>query len=213
MFKNEVLGLKSGDSQCTPLGSLAVDTASDSQYVSCEGLTRITNADKSLPSFTQDSLNSVYIWPSQEDKVLFTFSEQKQIDSLAIHYYSNFDNQGLPKLRFYAVPEDFEVQDEVKSSYPMSIIDEVRPRREQEGLRNKSRTVAFQTSKILMTKSDTKNYQFYLSEVEFFTNDIGKHLHIHACIHVDKHTHTLVERHCISAIRTNSFPLFPHRLC
>ena len=179
MFKSEVLGLSSGDSQCTPLGNLAVDTPSDANYVSCEGPTRITDSQKSLPVFTQDSPDSVYIWGSQKDKVLFTFSDQKDIHSLALHYFSNSDNQALPKLRFYAVPEDFEVQDEVRGSYPMTIIDEVRPGREQEGLRNKSKTVDFHTSKILMTKSYTKNYQFYLSEVEFFTNNIGKHSFTH----------------------------------
>ncbi len=171
---------------CTPLGD--VDTSSvNSQYVSCEGPTRITDSENSILAFTHETHDSVYIWGSEEDRVLFTFSTEKSFNSLAIHYFSNSDNQGLPKLKFYAVPDDFEVQDALKNEYLMAIIDEVRPGRENEGLCNKSKAVNFQSSKILMTKGYTKTYQFYVSEVEFFTNDIGKHT---LTIALTKHTHT-----------------------
>ncbi len=175
VIQNEVLGLGS-ETNCTPLDTeaAAVSTSSTAGYVSCDHPTRITDSHKSTPVFTQDTHNTVYTWGNKDDRVLFTFSSTKSIDSIVIHYFSNSDNQGLPKLRFNAVPDDFEVMDTIERSYPLGIIDAVRPGREEPGLKNKSRNVGFETRKILLTKKKKKNYLFSLSEIEFFTSDIGK---------------------------------------
>ena len=170
-IRNEVVGLE--DENCIPLTSPDVSSASSVEFVHCHHPTRITDSDKSQPTFTQDTHNSVYIWPSRPDQVLFTFSSRKLINSITLHYYSNEDNQGLPKLRFFAVPEDFKVTDRPSSSYPTRVLDAVFPGDEGSGLRNKTMDVPFNTTKILMTKGFTKNYQFYLSEIEFFTSDAG----------------------------------------
>ena len=172
-IRSEVIGL--ANDNCNTLSSPDLGTAEGTEYVHCQHPTRITDSEKSQPIFTQDTYNSVYIWPSKSDQVLFTFSSWKVIDSITIHYFSNEDNQGFPKIRFFAVPEDFEVSDTPDSSNPTRVIDSVSPGNENTGLRNKTRNVPFNTTKILMTKGYTKNYQFYVSEIEFFTSDPGMH--------------------------------------
>ncbi len=175
VIQHQVLGISS-ETNCTPLDTeAAVSTSSTTAgYVSCDHPTRITDSHKSTPVFTQDTHDTVYTWGSKADRVLFTFSSTKTIDSIALHYFSNSDNQGLPKIRLLAVPDDFEVMNTIERSYPLGIIDEVRPGREESGLKNKSRDVGFETSKILLIKDRSKNYHFSLSEIEFFTSDIGE---------------------------------------
>lgn len=85
------------------------------------------------------------------------------------------EDQGHSKIRFYAVPDDFDIQDSLETDrYPKTFIDEALPGSEETGLRNVSRDVRFNTTRVLMTKSESKNYKFVMSEIEFFSCDPGK---------------------------------------
>ena len=182
VIRNEVTGTENDN--CTPLASLGLSSADGAQYLECHHPTTITDSNKNHSNFTQETNGTVYIWSSDPDQVLFIFSSQKLINSITLHYYSNEDNQGLPKLRFFAVPEDFEVTNRTRSTYPTRVLDAVFPGDEGTGLRNKTRDVPFNTTKILMTKGFTKNYQFYLSEIEFFTSNSGmcEQMHSRQCV-------------------------------
>ena len=86
--------------------------------------------------------------------------------AITLHYYSsNF--QGLPRLRFIAVPDDFDVWDAVATSIPHVDVADVSPGEEPTGRRNISTNANFNTTKVLMYKYRS-SFMFAVSEVEFF---------------------------------------------
>ena len=86
--------------------------------------------------------------------------------TITLHYYSDSD-RGLPKLRFYAVPDDFAVWDATTTSYTSVDVASVPPGGEPAGHRNVGINVNFNTKKVLMYKYSS-NFVFAVSEVEFF---------------------------------------------
>ena len=86
--------------------------------------------------------------------------------TITLHYYTdNF--RGLPRLRFYAVPDDFDIWDALATSTPRVDVAEVSPGEESTGRRNVSINVNFSTKKVLMYKY-TSTFMFAVSEMEFF---------------------------------------------
>ena len=86
--------------------------------------------------------------------------------TITLHYYSDSD-RGLPRLRFYAVPDDLDIWDPPTTSYPYVDVARVPPGGEPRGHRNVNISVNFNTKKVLMYKFSS-NLQFAVSEVEFF---------------------------------------------
>ena len=86
--------------------------------------------------------------------------------TIILHYYSD-SVEGLPRLRFHAVSDDFDVWDTPSTSYPHVDIASVQPGGGPVGHRNVSINVSFNTKKVLMYKY-SNNFQFAISEVEFF---------------------------------------------
>ena len=78
--------------------------------------------------------------------------------------------QGLPRLRFYTVPDDFDVWDLLTTSYVYPSVDvaSVPSDGDPAGCRNVSINVNFNNKKILMYKFSS-TFAFAISEVEFFT--------------------------------------------
>ncbi len=99
-------------------------------------------------------------------QLLFIFSTRISLTTITLHYYSDSD-RGLSRLRFYVVPDDFDVWDAPATSYPHVGVAAVLPGGEPAGCRNISINVNFNTRKVLMYKF-SGTFLFAVSEVEFF---------------------------------------------
>lgn len=165
-----------GKDNCTPYPpSITSDSEMDpTQHIRCTHPTRLTDSNTGPNTYTEDTAADVYISGNNPEQILFIFSTPVSITAINILYYSNTEDQGHPKIRIYAVPEDFNVWDTADSSCPSIFIDEAPPGSEETGLRNVTREAGFETTRVLLTKSESKNYNFVISEVEFFTCDPGK---------------------------------------
>ena len=106
------------------------------------------------------------MWPAGSNgQLLFIFPTRVSLTTITLHYYSDSD-RGLPRLRFYAVLDDFDVWDAPTLGTPRVNVASVSPDREPAGRRSVSITVNFNTKKVLMYKYST-SFQFAVSEVEF----------------------------------------------
>ncbi len=93
-----------------------------------------------------------YRWPTDSDgQLLFIFPTAVSFTTITLHYYSdNF--RGLPRLRFYAVPDDFDIWDRPTTSYPRVDVASVPPGGEPAGHRKFTINVNSNTKKVLMYK-------------------------------------------------------------
>ncbi len=135
-------------------------------FIHCDG-TQLKLIDS---NYGQELYSSIeYYWwsASSNGQLLFIFPTRVSLTTITLHYYS--DNvRGLPRLIFYAVPDDFDVWDAPTSSYPYVDIAAVPQGGEPAGRRNISINVNFNTKKVLMYKYSS-SFQFAMSEVEFST--------------------------------------------
>ena len=116
---------------------------------------------------------SYYVWSAgSADQLLFIFPIRVSLTTITLHYYSDSD-RGLPRLRFYTVPDDFNVWGALTSGNPYVEIISVPPSGKPAGRRSASINVNFNTTKILMYKYSS-SFQFAVSEVEFFTRCNGE---------------------------------------
>ena len=85
-------------------------------YVHCDGRQlKLTDSD-----FGQEQYRSsdYYVWPAGNDgQLLFIFPTRVSLTTITLHYYSD-SVRGLPRLRFYAAPDDFNVWDAPTSDTP-----------------------------------------------------------------------------------------------
>ena len=135
------------------------------QYIHCNG-TRLKLADS---NFGQEQYGSseYYVWIAGKDgQLLFIFSTRVSLTTITLHYYSD-SVRGLSRLRFYAVPDDYDIWDAPSTSYPHVDVAAVQPGGEPAGQRNVSVNVNFNTEKVLIDKFSSQ-FQFAVSEVEFF---------------------------------------------
>ena len=135
-------------------------------YIHCDG-TQLKLADS---TFRQEQYRSsdYYVWSATRDsQQLFILPTRVCLTTITLHYYGD-SIRGLPRLRFYAVPDDFNVWDAPTTSYPRVDVATVPPGGEPAGSRNDSINVNFNTNNVLMYKF-TSSFQFAVSEVEFFT--------------------------------------------
>ena len=114
-------------------------------------------------------LNDYYIWATDVERrhhLLFIFPTEVNLTMIILHYLST-SGRGLPGLRFWAIPDDFDVWDAPISSYSHVDVTTVPPGGEPAG--HKSISISFnntRTNKILLVKSSS-SYPFQLSEAEF----------------------------------------------
>ncbi len=135
-------------------------------FIHCDG-TQLRLTDYNIGSEQYNSY-AYYWWPAGRDgKLLFIFPTRVSLTTITLHYYSDSD-RGLPKLRFYAVPDDFYVWNAPTTSLPHVDDAAVPPGAEPAGCRNVSINVNFNTSKVLMYKHRS-SFLFAVSEVEYFT--------------------------------------------
>ena len=135
-------------------------------YIHCDGQ-QLKLSDSDRGSNTEYTATSYYEWNAGSDgKLLFIFPTRVSLTTITLHYYSD-SVRGLPRLRFYAVPDDFDVWDRLTSGNPYAGISSIPPGGEPAGRRSVSISVNFNIKKVLMLKYSS-NLQLAVSEVEFF---------------------------------------------
>ena len=136
-------------------------------YIHCDG-EKLQLADSDSGSNT-NSLYYRWTGDNKEKDLLFILPMVVSLTTIMLHYYSDSDSdQGLPRLRFYAVPDDFNVWESLQgTNYPHVNVVSVPPGEEPVGRRNVSISVNFDTKKVLMYKYRS-GFQLAVSEVEFF---------------------------------------------
>ena len=149
-------------------------------YIHCDG-TQLKLADFNLGQEQYQSVD-YYLWPTGSDgNLLFIFPTVVSLTTITLHYYSA-NVRGLPRLRFYAVSDDFDIWDGIATSYSHVDVAVVPPDGEPAGCRNVSINVNFNTKKMLMYKFRS-SFQFAVSEVKFFACN-GKWVNLQAVIHL-----------------------------
>ena len=135
-------------------------------YTHCDG-TQLKLADS---YFGQEQYwnSDFYVWASGgAHGLLFMFPTRVSLTTITLHYYSD-SVRGLPRLRFYAVPDDFDVWDALTSGTPYVGIASVLPGGEPASRRYWSVNANFNTKKVLMYKFSS-SFQLAVSEVEFLS--------------------------------------------
>ena len=136
------------------------------QYIHCDGM-QLKLVDSDLGP-EQYSSSAYYVWSGTSGRqLLFIFPTTVTLTTITLHYHSD-SVRGLPRLKFYAVPDDFNIWDAITVSYRYVEVATVPPDGELAGRRSVSINVNFNTRKVLMFKARS-DFQFAVSEVEFFT--------------------------------------------
>ena len=136
-------------------------------YVHCNGM-QLRLSDSNIgPEHYSSSY--YYEWPARTEprQLLFTFPTRVNLTTITLHYYSD-SQRGLPRLRFTAVPDNFDVWDATTSSHEYVQVDSVPPGGESTGHNNVNLCMHFTTTKLLMIMVG-RNFNFAVSEVQFFT--------------------------------------------
>ena len=179
-YKNSVYRSERSSGNCRPYASGLSDMPGiyTENYNHCEG-TQLRLSDFDLGS-EQYSSSDYYVWDagSSNSQLLFIFPTRVNLTIITLHYYSD-TARGLPRLRFYAVPHDFEVWEAPTAGYSRVDIAAVSPGGEPAGRRKVSIGVSYMAKKLLMDKLSS-SYAFAVSEVEFFTcnGNLAKHFMI-----------------------------------
>ena len=157
---------ESGSAKCRryPNDLLAPGAFTD-QYTHCDGMQhKLTDSDLGQEQYQH---TDYYVWSAgQVAQLLFIFPTSVSLTTIILHYYSDSD-RGLPRLRFYAVPDTFDIWNAPSTSYLQVDATAVPPGGEPADHRNVSINVNFNVKKVLMYKFSA-TYQFAVSEVEFF---------------------------------------------
>jgi hypothetical protein len=126
-------------------------------------------SDSDRGSNTDYIATSYYEWNTgSAEQLLFIFPTRVSLTTITLHYYSD-SVRGRPRLRFYAVPDDFDVWDILASGNRYVGIVSVPPGGEPAGHGILRINTIFNTKKILMYKFSS-SFVFAVSEVEFFTS-------------------------------------------
>ena len=108
-----------------------------------------------------------YVWSAASyGQLLFIFPTRVSLTTITLHYYSDSD-RGCPRLRFYAVPDDFDVWEAPTTDTRYVGVASVAPGGESAGRRSTRVSFNIYTKKVLMFKYSS-SFPFAVSEVEFF---------------------------------------------
>lgn len=139
-------------------------------YIHCNGTQlQLTDSD-----FGSEQFNSAdyYEWPmtSKSSQLLFIFPIRVNLTSITIHYYSD-RNRGLPRLKFYAVSDQFDIWTALTASDTSTYVEvtEVPPNEQSAGRRSMNVNVTFSTRKVLMHRFGS-DFKLAVNEVEFFSS-------------------------------------------
>ena len=148
-------------------------------YIHCDG-EQLKLSDSDRGSNTEYTATSYYVWNTgSHEQLLFTFPTRVSLTTIKVHYYSDCV-RGRPRLILYAVPDDFDVW-----NLPTGALifvgpgtESIPPGGEPTGgkyITFKSQS-KFNTIKVVMSMLMSKlrsgsDFQFAVSEVEFFTGN------------------------------------------
>ena len=137
-------------------------------YIHCDGdQLKLSDSDRGYRSNTEYTATSYYVWSAgSAEQVLFIFPTRVSLTTITLHYYSD-SVRGRPRLRFYAVRNDFDIWDAPTLGSSYVGVASIPPGGEPAGHRNASININFNTKKILIYKFSS-SFQFAVSEVEFF---------------------------------------------
>jgi hypothetical protein len=134
-------------------------------YIHCDGQ-QLKLSDSDRGPNTKYTATSYYEWTSGDaEQLLFIFPTRVSLTTITLHYYSD-SVRVRPRLRFYAVPDDFNVRDTPTTGNPYVSIASVPPGADLEGRRNIRININFNVKKVLMYKFSS-TFSFAVSEVEF----------------------------------------------
>ena len=139
-------------------------------YIHCDGTSlRLTDSDFGSEQY---ATSDYYVWLADETRyhqLLFIFPTRVNMTTITLYYYSD-SVRGLPRLRFWAIPDDFDIWDAPTASYSYVEVAAVPQGGEPASRRNVSinYNIVVNTRKILLVKFSS-NFSFAMSEVEFFT--------------------------------------------
>ena len=138
-------------------------------YIHCDGTPlRLTDSDIGSQYFTTTDYYKWLVNETRNRQLLFIFPTRVNVTTITLHYYSS-SGRGLPRLRFYAVPDDFDVWEVPATSYIHVDIAAMPPSEWLVHRRNVSTSFkVIRTSKILMVKFSS-SFSFAVSELEFFS--------------------------------------------
>ena len=137
-------------------------------YTHCNG-SKLKLTDSNFGSEQYQRMH-YYVWIAERaGELLFIFPTRVSFTTITLHYiyYYNDSLQGLPRLKFYAVSDDFDVWDAPTTSYPSVDVASVSPDGKPVGHRNISININFNTKRVLMYKYVSR-FGLAVSEVEFF---------------------------------------------
>ena len=137
-------------------------------YIHCNG-THLKLTDSDLGNAQHTGVgSSYYSWSKKTtEQLLFIFSEKVTLTTITLHYYST-SGFGLPVVRFFAVPNHFDIWDATSLSLSYVQIAAVPPDGQPNGPTNVSINFNFHTGRVLLSKLKSE-FIFAVSEVEFFT--------------------------------------------
>ena len=166
-YRDDSVSRTESSANCMNYISGLQDGAYTEKYTYCRGI-HLKLIDS---NFGQEQYQVIdyYVWPEgSAGPLLFIFPESVSLTTITLHYYSD-SVRGLPRLRFYAVPDNFDVWDPPSISYPHVDIALVPPDEEPAGHRSISINFNFNPKKVLMNLEVEADFTFAASEVEFFT--------------------------------------------
>ena len=166
--KDSVTRTESASANCRmyPSGSHGTVIFSE-HYIHCNG-TQLRLSDSEVGPQSQYVSSYYYEWSRIETRqLLFIFPTRVSLTTITLHYYSD-SQRGLPPLRFYAVPDDFNVWDGVSGNSRSVTVNSVLPGVGLAGLTHVDIEFNVTTKKILMVKA-ASYFRFAASEVEFFS--------------------------------------------
>ena len=169
--KNSVHGSERSSANCRPYAkglNSGANTFTE-RYTHCDGTQlRLTDSDLGSEQYTS---SDYYVWDAESGatQLLFIFPTRVNLTTITLHYYSD-NTRGLPRLRFFAVPDDFEVWDAPTGSYSRVDSAAVPPGGKPAGRRNVSVNLDFMNVMKVLLYKYSSSIIFAASEVEFFTN-------------------------------------------
>ena len=164
---NSVNRAESASANCRRYPSGLQSGVFTQEYTHRDGI-QLKLADSDLGS--EQYISGAHYWWSRNarrnEQLLFIFPTRVSLTTITLHYYSDSD-RGLPRLRFYAVPDDFDAWDESGTGIPSVDVAAISPGGGPAHRNNVSINVNLSIKKVLMYKY-ISSYLFAVSEVEFF---------------------------------------------
>ena len=141
--------------------------------MACSTPALLTNSQYGPELYNCTEQEQYYHIIQRQTQILFSFSRSVTVMDIKIDYYRDvIGNKSLPKVSIHNVNRNFNVMDQPTKTSVTFVGPKVSLPGET-GLAHEIIPVNIGTSRVLL-KFDELQYQFYLSEVSFFSCTLGK---------------------------------------